>query len=178
MKLFLCRTIFLKSYIQQPSNYSTRGKKLSYQSQSDHNDPNHGLIQKLKYISIHKNDIIDDIDKLHFAKLDYFKVNVWLKDLLLWWSVSSLCFVLLSEAFSLFSLVSFPNEECTTDLETEPSTSGLCLTASECSDAGGTLKGNCASSFGVCCFISVSATDSVISNVSKNLQNTQKGKLL
>ena len=72
MKLFLCRTIFLKSYIQQTSNYSTRGKKLSYQSQSDHNDPNHGLIQKLKDFSIHKNDIIDDIDKLHFAKLDYF----------------------------------------------------------------------------------------------------------
>ena len=119
--------------------------------------------------------MINDLDKPYFEKLDYFKVNIWLKNLLLWWSVSSLCFILLSEAFSLFSLVSFPNEECTTNLETESSTSGLCLTGSECSDAGGTPEGNCASSFGVCCFISVSATDSVISNVSINFQNTPKG---
>ena len=59
--------------------------------------------------------------------------------------------ILLSEAFSLFSLLSFPNDECVTTSTTFMT--GLCLTASECTDAGGENQGNCASGFGVCCFI-------------------------
>ena len=58
----------------------------------------------------------------------------------------------LPEAFSLFSVVSFPNKECQTTKLTNPATSGLCLSAEECAATGGTPEGNCASSFGVCCF--------------------------
>jgi len=77
------------------------------------------------------------------------------------------------KAFSLFSLVTFPNGECKTNLLTDPLTSGLCLTASECTDVGGTPKGKCASSFGVCCFLRVSATDSVISNNITYIENDE-----
>lgn len=53
--------------------------------------------------------------------------------------------------FSLFSIVTFPNTDCTF---TSASTSkGLCLTASECSTSGGTTDGSCAAGFGVCCNI-------------------------
>ena len=31
--------------------------------------------------------------------------------------------------------------------------SGLCLTTEECTESGGKPEGNCASGFGVCCFI-------------------------
>ena len=59
-------------------------------------------------------------------------------------------FFLLTEAFSLFSVVTFPNDECTTVMD--PTMRGLCITAEECTDQGGTASGNCASGFGVCCF--------------------------
>ena len=59
-------------------------------------------------------------------------------------------FFLLTEAFSLFSVVTFPNDECTTVMDT--TMRGLCITAEECTDQGGTASGNCASGFGVCCF--------------------------
>lgn len=52
-------------------------------------------------------------------------------------------------AFSLFSVVSFPNEECTTT--SSSSLNGVCKTAEECTDSGGTSMGNCASGFGICC---------------------------
>ena len=59
----------------------------------------------------------------------------------------------ISESFSLFSVVTFPNMECGTTLSVEPKSSGLCLTAEECTEAGGVPEGNCASGFGICCFI-------------------------
>jgi len=75
------------------------------------------------------------------------------------------------KSFSLFSVLSFPNNECETTLTNNPVTSGVCLTASECTDAGGTAEGNCASSFGVCCFVSVSATDTLIGHNITYIQN-------
>jgi len=66
-----------------------------------------------------------------------------------------------AKAFSLFSVVSFPNEPCTTlmaDMQ------GICVTADECDDRKGTASGNCASGFGVCCFTSVDGTMETITN--------------
>jgi len=57
---------------------------------------------------------------------------------------------------SLFTVVQFPNEECTTVMN--PAMSGTCLRADECTGAGNTASGNCASGFGVCCFRFVEAT--------------------
>merc|ERR1711992_221173 len=56
------------------------------------------------------------------------------------------------KAFSLFSVVTFPNAECTTD--TTPAMTGICVTAEECSNDGDVIaqaQGNFASGFGVCC---------------------------
>jgi len=54
------------------------------------------------------------------------------------------------KAFSLFSVVTFKNEECTTTMD--PAMNGICVSSTDCSDSGGTASGNCASGFGVCCF--------------------------
>merc|ERR1712051_140706 len=61
--------------------------------------------------------------------------------------------------FSLFSVVTFKNEECTSDTSLSGGArAGTCYTATECSDKSGTKSGNCASGFGVCCvFINVAA---------------------
>merc|ERR1711997_179860 len=61
------------------------------------------------------------------------------------------------KGLSLFSVVQFDNDECTT--QDEKATTGVCWTASECSDKGGTASGNCASGFGVCCLFTVSKSD-------------------
>ena len=57
-----------------------------------------------------------------------------------------------AEGFSLFSVVTFPNAECTTN--SVPARTGICVTAEECSSSGDVTAmadGNCASGFGVCC---------------------------
>merc|ERR1712156_190866 len=57
------------------------------------------------------------------------------------------------KAFSLFSVVTFPNVECTTTMT--PAMKGTCVTQDECQNTGNTVataSGNCASGFGVCCF--------------------------
>jgi len=76
------------------------------------------------------------------------------------------------KAFSLFSVVTFKNEECTTTMET--TMKGVCQTAEECGDSGGTASGNCASGFGVCCFHTVTeaSTSKVITNNITYIQNT------
>jgi len=68
-----------------------------------------------------------------------------------------------AKAFSLFSVVTFPNDECTTVMD--PTMRGLCITAEECTDQGGTASGNCASGFGVCCFTTVTAAGAIANNV-------------
>jgi len=67
--------------------------------------------------------------------------------------------------FSLFSVVQFPNNVCSTTSGTY--SNGTCITSSECSSRGGTSQGSCAAGFGVCCIFTYSATGSVVSqNVS------------
>merc|ERR1712045_26028 len=69
--------------------------------------------------------------------------------------------------FSLFSVVTFQNEQCTSETTlTGGARAGTCYTTTECSDKGGTKSGNCASGFGVCCvFID---TGSTTKNLYKN----------
>lgn len=56
--------------------------------------------------------------------------------------------------FSLFSVVTFKNEECTSETTfAGGATAGTCYTSTECSDKKGTKSGNCASGFGVCCIL-------------------------
>lgn len=57
-----------------------------------------------------------------------------------------------SKHFSLFSVVTFQNAECTSESTlTGGATQGTCYTSTECTDKGGMKSGNCASGFGVCC---------------------------
>jgi len=60
--------------------------------------------------------------------------------------------------FSVFQIVKFKNEACTTDT----GEMGTCYTESECSDAGGMASGSCASSFGTCCMFQTSTCGSEI----------------
>jgi len=70
-----------------------------------------------------------------------------------------------AKQFSLFSVVQFPNEVCSTTSGTY--SNGTCITASECSGRGGTAQGSCAAGFGVCCIYTFSESGSRISrNVS------------
>jgi hypothetical protein len=69
-----------------------------------------------------------------------------------------------SKQLSLFSIVSFKQEECnsvsTTGLK------GTCMTLTECNNMG-TSDGNCAAGFGVCCVVSVSTCgDTITQNCS------------
>merc|ERR1719150_3422114 len=69
------------------------------------------------------------------------------------------------KTFSLFSVVQFPNDVCTSTSGTY--TNGTCITSGQCLSRGGTSQGSCAAGFGVCCVYTLSATGSVISqNVS------------
>jgi len=64
-----------------------------------------------------------------------------------------------AKAFSLFSVVTFPNLECQSQ---DPTMKGMCLTLEECSSrTGGSESGNCASGFGVCCLTMV---DNAVTN--------------
>jgi len=51
--------------------------------------------------------------------------------------------------FSLFSIVNFPNELCTST----SGDNGTCLTAPECSVRSGQVSGSCASGYGACCVL-------------------------
>merc|ERR1711990_1402247 len=70
---------------------------------------------------------------------------------------------------SLFSVVQFPNDECTSSSST--TTMGTCLTASECTTAGGSAAGNCAAGFGVCCVVSTSTCGSSVSTNNTYIRN-------
>jgi hypothetical protein len=73
------------------------------------------------------------------------------------------------KGFSLFSVVTFPNEECTTTMST--AMNGVCQTIEECSSNSGAASGNCASGFGVCCFYSVDTCGTTVTNNVTYLQN-------
>merc|ERR1711997_1443273 len=71
----------------------------------------------------------------------------------------------------LFSVVTFPNDECTTI--STPAMSGICVTAEECSNSGDTIavaSGNCASGFGVCCMRRIVAPGSITQDLT-HIQN-------
>merc|ERR1712241_312998 len=75
-------------------------------------------------------------------------------------------------AFSLFSVVTFPNEACTTTMT--PAMTGICITSEECTDSGdivATASGNCASGFGVCCFRSTEAARAAITQDVVHIQS-------
>merc|ERR1719216_383223 len=76
--------------------------------------------------------------------------------------------------FSLFSVVTFKNEECTTETTlTRGARKGTCYTTTECSDKSGLKSGNCASGFGVCCiFLNTASTTSTISENRTYLRNS------
>jgi len=52
--------------------------------------------------------------------------------------------------FSVFSIVSFPNEACVSHMD---QTNGTCLSPADCRTIGGALEGSCASGFGTCCVV-------------------------
>lgn len=70
------------------------------------------------------------------------------------------------KSFSLFSVVTFKNEECTSETSfTGGAVKGTCYSTTECSDKAGTASGNCASGFGVCCtFVSNIGTATISEN--------------
>merc|ERR1719415_144517 len=73
------------------------------------------------------------------------------------------------KAFSLFSIVQFPNQQCTGS--SSSTTYGTCLTSSECSSKGGTADGNCAAGFGVCCVITSTTCGTSISTNTTYIRN-------
>merc|ERR1719510_1466118 len=75
--------------------------------------------------------------------------------------------------FSLFSVVSFSNEECSSETTfTGGQLAGTCYTSTECSDKSGTKSGNCAAGFGVCCvFVYNVLADTTITENRTHIQN-------
>merc|ERR1719350_2626769 len=73
------------------------------------------------------------------------------------------------KTFSLFSIVQFPNQQCTGSSST--STYGTCYTSSECSAKGGSADGNCAAGFGVCCVIYTSTCGTAVSTNTTYIRN-------
>lgn len=73
-----------------------------------------------------------------------------------------------AKEFSLFSVVTFQNGECTSDSSiVGGATAGTCYTSTECGDRGGTKSGNCASGFGVCC-VFINAAAAAATTISEN----------
>merc|ERR1712018_174398 len=81
----------------------------------------------------------------------------------------------LAKHFSLFSVVTFGNEECTSSLSVAGgATTGTCYSSTECSDKNGMSAGNCASGFGVCyVFLNTAAATATISENRTRLRNTE-----
>ena len=99
---------------------------------------------------------------------------------------------MISEQFSLFSVVTFPNDQCSGSSSTASQTVyGTCFSRSECSMKSGFADGNCASGFGsssglficifkknvtlvfvgVCCVFLVTSCGSTVSNNCTYVQN-------
>lgn len=74
-----------------------------------------------------------------------------------------------SRAFSLFSIVQFPNAGCTAS--SSSTTYGTCYTSTECSAKGGSADGNCAAGFGVCCLVTSSTCGATISTNTSYIRN-------
>merc|ERR1711981_1433880 len=74
-----------------------------------------------------------------------------------------------AKVFSLFTVVNFPNDECTAKSDT--TMKGTCFTSSECGSKSGTSDGNCAAGFGVCCTFTVSTCGSSVTKNRTYIQN-------
>lgn len=70
--------------------------------------------------------------------------------------------------FSLFSIVTFKNEECSA--VSTAGLTGVCKTSTECSSTG-TADGNCASGFGVCCITKTSTCGGSVSQNCSYIEN-------
>jgi len=81
----------------------------------------------------------------------------------------------LAKHFSLFSVVTFGNEECTSGTSiTGGATTGTCYSSTECSDKKGMASGNCASGFGVCCvFLNTGGVSATISENRTRVRNKE-----
>jgi len=74
--------------------------------------------------------------------------------------------------FSLFTIVHFPNDQCTAKSGTTTGAKkGTCLSSTECAANSGTVDGNCASGFGVCCVYKVSTCSSSVTYNCTYIQN-------
>lgn len=77
--------------------------------------------------------------------------------------------------FSLFSVVTFKNDECSSESTLAGGTQiGTCYSTTECSDKNGMKSGNCASGFGVCCvFLETSQATATISQNRTIIRNSE-----
>jgi len=76
------------------------------------------------------------------------------------------------KVFSLFSVVTFPNEQCTGASSTASlPVLGTCFSSTECTSKSGAADGNCASGFGVCCTFTVTTCGSTVTNNCTYVQN-------
>jgi len=73
-----------------------------------------------------------------------------------------------SRQFSLFSIVTFKNDECSAT--STAGLKGICMTSTECGTSG-TADGNCASSFGVCCIVKTSTCGGSVSKNCSYIEN-------
>jgi len=76
------------------------------------------------------------------------------------------------KVFSLFSIVTFPNSGCASQSVTgSRARNGTCFTATECTEKGGQVSGNCAAGFGVCCLFISSTSGATLSQNCSYIQN-------
>jgi len=78
-----------------------------------------------------------------------------------------------AKAFSLFNVVTFQNDACTSTSITTNSgaRSGQCFTAEECTAKGGTASGGCAMGFGTCCLFTQTTCGGQVDNNCTHIQN-------
>merc|ERR1739846_136561 len=79
----------------------------------------------------------------------------------------------MGKAFSLFNVVTFQNDACTSTSITTNSgaRSGQCFTAEECIAKGGTASGGCAMGFGTCCLFTQDECGGTVENNCTHIQN-------
>merc|ERR1711971_885066 len=78
-----------------------------------------------------------------------------------------------AKAFSLFNVVTFQNDACTsTSITTQDGARiGQCFTAEECTAKGGTASGGCAMGFGTCCLFRENTCGGTVENNCTHIQN-------
>merc|ERR1711971_858026 len=78
-----------------------------------------------------------------------------------------------AKAFSLFNVVTFQNDACTsTSITTQDGARiGQCFTAEECTAKGGLARGGCAMGFGTCCLFRQKTCGGTVENNCTHIQN-------